>query len=282
MFTIFLKSMSISPEKHLEFTKKMLEELEYVRYAIAQVEKCPKTGRYHIQGYVEFNKKITTKKFKEDMIDNTIHLEVRRGTKAQAKAYCSKEETRVCGPMEIGKLIGQGKRTDLDELIDNLSDIDNIKDIAKRHPKQFILYSRGIKQYMDLIYEPEKWRQLTVNVLWGDTGVGKTKQVFDECGTDLYKLDYSNSLWWDGYNGQKNLLIDDFYGWIKYGHLLNILDGYPLRLEVKGGFTSARFTKVWITSNKHPSEWYSTGMTPALERRLTSIKEIKSKDLLIF
>ena len=35
---------------------------EEIRYIVYQVEQCPDTGKLHIQGYVEFPKKITMKK----------------------------------------------------------------------------------------------------------------------------------------------------------------------------------------------------------------------------
>lgn len=277
---LFTKFIKVNSDEEISYNCedlcRLFERLDYVRGSVFQPEKCPSTGRIHLQGYVEFNKKITTKKFKEDLNDNGIHLERRRGSKKQAIDYCTKEESRLLKPYFTGKIINQGKRSDLDELINFMSDEPSLKDIAQEYPKQMILHHRGIKEYAELMRTEVFWRDLTTTVFWGDTGVGKTRRVYEDCKEDLYKLDYSNSLWWDGYNGQKNLLIDDFYGWIKYGHLLNILDGYPLRLEIKGSFTIAKYTKVFITSNVPPEEWYpSKGLTPALNRRLTKIIHMK-------
>jgi hypothetical protein len=71
------------------------------------------------------------------------------------------------------------------------------------------------------------------------------------------------------------LLIDDFYGWIKYGFLLKVLDIYPLRLAVKGSHAYACWETVYITSNKAPETWYAGGMTAALRRRIHSIEHIE-------
>jgi len=85
------------------------------------------------------------------------------------------------------------------------------------------------------------WRRVSVLSLVGPTHTGKTrmavKMLTELVGEDeIYTLDASNNTntWWDGYCGQKAVIIDDFYGWIKYGHFLRVLDGYKIRLEVKG------------------------------------------------
>ena len=52
---------------------------------------------------------------------------------------------------------------------------------------------------------------------------------------NLYNVPEPNngSLWFDGYRGQKTILLDDFYGWIKYHTLLQITDGYPYQAPTK-------------------------------------------------
>ncbi len=93
-------------------------------------------------------------------------------------------------------------------------------------------------------------------VLWGATEVGKTRLAY-EMYPDLYKLECGETdIWWDGYYGEKCILLDDFYGQIKYSHLLNLLDGYPTRVRTKGGFVTLDNTVWIITSNAPPHEWY--------------------------
>jgi len=75
-------------------------------------------------------------------------------------------------------------------------------------------------------------RDIKVIVLWGDAGSGKTRFVYDNHKIeDIYKLNVNSNgaLWFDGYESQSVLLIDDFNGWIQYRDLLTILDRYPYR-----------------------------------------------------
>lgn len=52
-------------------------------------EICPKTGRKHIQGYIESNDKI--RPIEKLKLSKEIHWEKRKGTKEQNITYCSKE-----------------------------------------------------------------------------------------------------------------------------------------------------------------------------------------------
>jgi hypothetical protein len=72
----------------------------------------------------------------------------------------------------------------------------------------------------------------------------------------------------NGYDGEKVLLIDDFNGWIKY--TLRILDGYPLRLNIKNGVTWARFDRVYITSNAKPANFYKREIKKNFKRRINT------------
>ena len=54
--------------------------------------------------------------------------------------------------------------------------------------------------------------------------------------------------WWDGYKQHECVIIDDFYGWIKYDDLLKICDRYPYQVPVKGSFEQFTSKYIWITS----------------------------------
>lgn len=248
-----------------------------VVYYVYQRERCPTTGKLHYQGYVELLKRRALSSVKQILGDNKVHIERRHGSQKQAIDYCKKEDTRYSDPVEFGNPRKQGKRTDLDTAVDLIREGARIIDVADECPNVMVRYSKGIKE-LKFHYDKrdtKEFRKLTNTVIYGTPGSGKTKYVYD-VEADIFKLDAANNVWFDGYDGEKVLLIDDFYGWIKYGMLLNILDGYPLRLEIKGSFTWARWTKVYITSNVHPGDWYgSRGFTDALKRRINNIMNME-------
>lgn len=89
-------------------------------------------------------------------------------------------------------------------------------------------------------------------------------------GEDLY-LKPQNK-WWDGYTGQKYVLLDDFdKQGACLGHYLKIwADRYACTGETKGGTIPLKFEKFIITSNYTPDQlWEDTEMRAAIERRFT-------------
>lgn len=90
---------------------------ESVAYAIWQEEKCPDTGRHHLQMYVELvgtmRKNAVSHLFAyktEEKEYAGARVAARRGSRDEARAYCMKEETQVSGPYEYGTWRGE-KRT---------------------------------------------------------------------------------------------------------------------------------------------------------------------------
>lgn len=272
------------------FTEFVTEEKEYgdyvreddrLRCGVWQLERCPQSGRLHLQGYVEFNSPMRVGAVKEYFGSQTIHLERRAGTRDQAIQYCRKEESRVSGPWTVGELdsVRPGRRTDLDSVAERIQEGHGLQSIVEEYPVQYIKYRRGIEALYARkakLRAYSQWREVRVLVYHGAAGVGKTRAAVAEAGeNDYYILDHSERVWFDGYDGEKTLIIDDFYGWIKHGQLLRILDGYPYRAEVKGGFTYGEWTTVYITSNDPPDKWYNFGLRPSLERRITEIKHFE-------
>lgn len=111
----------------------------------------------------------------------------------------------------------------------------------------------------------------TVYVFWGDTGTGKSRRAWDEAGLSAYPKSPSTKFW-DGYQDQKHVVIDEFRGDIGISHMLRWLDRYPVLVETKGSGIVLSASTIWITSNISPSNWYPTldaDTTAALLRRLT-------------
>lgn len=267
--------MALFEEPNFDMTK--------ILYACYQKEICPKTNNEHWQTYVEFKTSYELKYCQKYIGVENCHLEKRRGTPIQARDYCLKSESSIVGTFrEFGDinlcpLLGSGKRTDLENLANDIKEGKEPNDIM------ILKYSKGIKE-LKAKYDKIKnnnWKEPTVCLIWGDPGAGKTKSIYDKEGYEnCYKLDKTNNeVWFDGYNSEKVLIIDDFYGWIPWGQLLNILDGYPLKLQIKGSHTWKAWEKVYITSNKHYTKWYTNieNIDP-LTRRIKYILKMEKEE----
>lgn len=62
-----------------------------ITYLIYGKETCPTTGRKHHQGYFELKTQMSLNAIKKKLKNDTIHLEVARGTAEQNIKYCEKE-----------------------------------------------------------------------------------------------------------------------------------------------------------------------------------------------
>jgi len=249
-------------DAQVEYLRKHLpEETSYTVFGFEVGE----SGTPHLQGYSEFqNPRATGPKwsnFKSIWNCSGVHFESRRGTAKQAAVYCKKDDDYL----EYGTMSQQGHRTDWDLAISTL-DESPVRDVIQAQP-QLCPAIRALERYKQLSYQPIV-RDVHVVVLYGETGTGKSTWAweFDE---NLYNK--PTGMWWDAYEGESTVLLDDFYGEIVYSELLKVLDKYKYRVPYKGGFVACRWNKVFITSNKHPSEWYPDGLTPALKRRINEI-----------
>lgn len=245
-----------------------------IRYAIFGKEVCPDSGREHLQGYVELERPMRRGQVQQLMGQLTMHMEPRRGTRTEAREYCQKDgDWAEIGRWRAG---GQGRRSDLAGACESIKRGATEIELANDHPTVLMRYSNGCARLIAIRERKrtKRWRDVHVSVLWGETGTGKTRFVYETHGYDeVYCKCGDMGSWWDGYTGQDVLLLDDFYGWIKHGQLLRVLDGHPLQLQIKGATTYAAWTKVYITSNKPPDQWYRMGLTPELARRINVITQ---------
>lgn len=118
-----------------------LVESDSCKYIIFQQERCPETGRIHLQGFIALKSAMRmtgVKKLLDPVKGATspIHLEGARGTAEQSKAYCSKEESRVEGtqPYEAGEIPAAGKKKDYSQVLADLRDSPSVAEFAEQHP----------------------------------------------------------------------------------------------------------------------------------------------------
>ena len=230
------------------------------KYLIIGYETCPNTKRRHIQGFINLDKNVRFKKAKET-IGTQAHIERSRGSDTDNRKYCAKEGEFI----ESGEPQGQGKRSDLHAAAEIITQGGTLKRVAQEYPTQYILHSRGLKAYRDLISETTpRSTKTTCIVCVGKPGSGKSKYCLEQAllatGTDNFNSDLiyykPRGDWWDGYHQQPAVIIDDYYGWLKYDELLKIMDRYPYRVPVKGSYEQFTSKYIFITSNIHIDKWY--------------------------
>lgn len=249
-----------------------------VGYLIYQREECPKTGKLHWQCYIEFTKRkrfSTVKRYLEETQQlSKFHIEPARGQPSQCRDYCTKEETSVDSPFEYGTIQPdreQGKRNDLHQMVEDCK-TKTICEIITETPAA-IRYINHLTKYQALLKKSDYRPDLKVFYYWGEPGTGKSKTVFSKIKDEPHfrPLLAPPNIWFDGYQGEKILWLDDLdANEFNRELILHLLDVYPLTLSVKGGTVQAHYTEVYITSNIKPS-----ALDPAVERRLT--KKIRMK-----
>ena len=229
------------------------------------------SGTRHFQGALTF-----TRKYRKTQLCKLMPRTSWRKTKTpDPENYCTK------GKILIDEKPKQGQRTDLKKVSELIKSGKSMEEIADETPNEFIKFHKGMTALQNILQPSiKKFTKNHVEVLWGEAGTGKTRKVYED-NENIYvvmKPQKSGVVWFDGYSGEDTLLIDDFDGWIDYTYLLHILDGYPLRVQIKGGTVKRNWTKVYITSNSSPYEWYDKELS-AMLRRIDKIYQYKDNHI---
>lgn len=274
MFTAFCEEMVTPPDQWAHF-----------RFAAFQKECCPKTSRKHIQGYVCFDRPVTLSFLKRIPGCDAYHWESCKGTHEQCLAYCTKEETREVGasPVILGVPPSPGTRTDLIDVCRAITEGQSMHDVALSYPTEMVKYSKGLMNYK-LMVSPKRMWKTEVHVYYGPTGCGKTKLCW-KVAPDAYDVPLSsgsNVMWFDCYDGQEDVILDEFYGnRCKFNFLLSLLDRYPCKVPCKGSHFQFVAKRLFLTSNTPPWLWYKPTKNrswEALERRIDFCYEFTADD----
>lgn len=245
---------------------------DVIRYMCWGKETCPKTQKVHYQGWIQLVNKKTLGGVKRLMGCNKIHLESCRGSEFQNDVYCKKENDFKT----FGKFVCQGARTDLETIKKKIENGETMYSVAKDHFGQFVRYHSGFTKYAGLVAKQKTklFRQVHVELIQGPTGTGKTRRAVAR-SKEYFKIQGDQLKWFDGYNGERTLVIDEYANDVKITKLLSLLDGYQLRLPVKGGFTYANWTKVIITTNlRQLHSQANEEHVKALNRRITKVIDL--------
>lgn len=227
-------------------------------------QECGEGGTPHLQGFVVFRGGVRLKTLKKKLV--RAHLEVARGTSAQNREYCIKE-----GNFEEFGECPEDTRISSESNRDNWQvafDLAKAGRFSEIQPQFQIRYFRALQNIHDLYRAPAVINDRLCNIwIWGGSGVGKTKWVFDNFPEHYKKL---KNKWWDGYGDEQVVVIQEFgkKHEMLSEHLKEWADHYPFRCERKGSSMVINFKVLIITSNYAPDAIWSESevIEPILRR----------------
>lgn len=222
-----------------------------VIYLVFGEETAPTTGTPHLQGFIYFKNAQDFNAVKK-VLGPTAHIEVMKGTPEQASTYCKKDGKYY----EFGVSPNQGKRSDLEEVYQQVRDGVDIDTIVMENPDAYNRAHRVLNRMEDIVMRKKRRTERTLGEwVYGGTGTGKSHYAFSH--QDAYVYPYDNG-WWDSYKQQDVVIFDEFRGQIPFNELLRIVDIHPNYSVRRRGREPMPFTskKVIITSALPPWEVY--------------------------
>lgn len=192
-----------------------------------------------------------------------------------------KEDTREDGPWTIGEdkclSLKKGQRTDMEDLYALCKTRPSLTAVVDAFPGLYIRYPGGVERTLRLCRPRQRSWQTFVHVYYGPGGTGKSTRALFEAEQlapgDVYtvmKPSKNGTLWWDGYDGQAVVIMDEFSGsWMTREDWRKICDRTPCPVQTKGGSTQFLAKHVFFTSNIVPEDWWrNIGFEDSDMRRL--------------
>jgi hypothetical protein len=228
-----------------------LKVLENVKYMVFGHEIAPTTLTPHLQGYIYFKNDTSFTAVKKI---NPRMAWFNANASAEAnRNYCTKEDTArffETGIMPLSKAAKAKKAGD--------SEIDRYEQAwaaAKSGDLESVPVDIRIKCYRTLKeikkdYMPKgtDLTELDNLWIWGPPGCGKSTTARRMCNNEFYPKQMNK--WWDGYQNEEVVIIDDWELESHLGHhLKNWADHFSFLAETKGGMLQIRPKRIIITSN---------------------------------
>lgn len=265
------KSSRESPKKQWCFTlnnptiskEELLEILQISCDYLVIGDEIGESGTPHLQGYLELSKKqrfTTVSKLFPPPTKPHLEAKSTHSTRYQAATYCKKDAKYVefGTPPKDNKARSAGP-SGLKIICDAIIQGTPLSDAMINDAPTYVRNYRGLQDFENKIKVkqiPLK-RQMEIEFHYGKTDTGKTHYCFTNY-PELFKKPIGKCLWFDGYEGQQTVLIDEFVGQFPLSDVLQLLDCWYTQVEIKCGHRALAATRMLLTSNNHPSRYYES------------------------
>lgn len=243
-------------------------------YKCYELEKGDEKNTPHIQGYLYYKNAVRFCTVKKRF--PTAHLEPAKGDANSNVKYCSKDDNGTF--KEFGKRPRAGNRTDIECVKEMVKAGKRMRDVIEEVSSyQAVRYAETLQKYRKV---DSGVRNVTVNWFYGESGAGKSKTAFSDAGDDYWSS--SNDLkWFDGYDRHKVVIFDELRCEdVNFNFLLKLLDVYPLRVPVKGGFVDWVPEVIYVTSQYDPLSFcgvFAKERSEQLIRRITNLRKFSKR-----
>lgn len=209
-------------------------------------ETAPSTGHVHAHIYAIFSKPVRWTQVCGE------HVEICRGSHKKNIEY-------ICKNGDIIEKCNLEEARDIKMTAAELMRMpsEEVKQLGPHHFKmwtQIRLFNQSMTRGQ--IYKPG----IVVHYIWGDSGTGKTKKVYDMIGEEPFdRVKHVNNFWL-GVSLDESVKIawyDDFRDSdMKPAEFINFIDYYANDMNIKGGHIPNHYQVIYITSVQPPEELY--------------------------
>lgn len=243
-------------------------------FVIWQLECASSTQKKHQQGYLEWCNPVSLSTCKKLL--PTAHWEIARGSASDSIAYCSKDEGRADPyvSVRLGEPMQQGKRNDIHEFAKTITDNKlSFLDQMLLNPHMFLKYGRNAEKLNQMVMSRQKVREPPI-LIWlqglSETGKSTYFRNFMQTNKFSYYMKPTDCAWWDGYNNEQIVWIDEFDTQsVTYPLFLKMIDVDCIPIQVKGGMKTMTTSVFFVTSNRMPTTIFADRVdTSAMDRRL--------------
>lgn len=245
---------------------------DHVTYMVCGHEKGAE-GTPHVQGFCVM--KVNARLAKMKKLLPRAHLELARGTAAQAADYCKKDgDFKEYGTPPKTKVEVGAMNAERYEEAWGLAKEGRLEEIPA--DIRFRCYRTCKEIHRDYMTRPDDLKSVCGIWIHGKAGTGKTTHA-RRTYPDAYIK--SRNQWWDGYQGEEHVILDDLgpYNVGLAAYLKDWADKWTFKAEVKGSYMWIRPT-VFVVTSQYTIEdiWTDAETRDALNRRFKCIDSNKN------